>query len=86
MICDECYNITDNYNTINNISYCLNCINNYMLIPCPGEFCNNIISLNGFDGINDTENNTCSKCDTIFCNDCLIKSNNIKMCNECFDT
>lgn len=85
MLCEECCETTDDYQTINNGDYCNKCIDKYMLIPCPGAICNNIVSLNGFDGLNDVEDYTCSECDAVFCNYCLIKVGHLKMCNECFN-
>lgn len=85
MLCEECFEFTDNYQSINGNNYCDACMRKYMLVPCPGLSCNNIISLNGFDELDDVENYTCTSCDTIFCDNCLVRAKNLKLCNECFD-
>lgn len=86
MLCDECMDITNDYQTIANSHYCNYCVNKYMLSRCPGGICNNIISLNGYDELTDIENNTCTSCDTVFCDSCLVRAKNLKMCNECFNS
>lgn len=86
MLCEECYELTNNYQQINGINYCKSCTYKYMLMACPGENCNNIISLNGFDELDDVDNYTCTRCDTVFCNNCLIKDRNLIMCKECFNS
>lgn len=86
MLCDECCEFTREYLTINGNNYCRTCVDKYMLVACPGSSCNNVISLNGFDELDDVENYTCTHCDTVFCDNCIIKATNLKMCNECFNS
>lgn len=83
MLCDECCEFTNNYETINANNYCLTCIAKYMLSACPGEKCNNIISLNGFNDLDDIEDYICTFCDTVYCNNCIIRERNIIICKEC---
>lgn len=85
MICDECLEYTSNYHTIGNNCYCHNCKNKYMLVKCPGHYCNKIVSINGYDELDNIELNTCSSCDTVFCDNCLIKETNVIMCKDCFN-
>jgi hypothetical protein len=84
MICDECFEFTNDVEKINGNDYCKTCLEKYLLNPCPGEDCNNIISLNGFDELDDVEYYTCTSCDTIFCHNCIIRSTNIQLCKYCF--
>jgi len=89
MICDECQKyVTIKWSTLNNNNnnYCHDCIKKYMLIKCPGNLCDNIVSLNGYDGITNIELETCSVCDAIFCNNCLIRGKNFIICRECFNS
>lgn len=84
MLCDECQEITNNYYTIANNNYCQKCIDLYMLMKCPSHLCYEIISLNGFDGMYDTDENTCTSCNAIFCDFCLIRATNLIKCKDCF--
>ena len=85
MLCDECLESTTDYQSINGFNYCEACMKKYMLVPCPGS-CNNIISLNGFDELDDVENYTCTICDTAYCDNCIVRAKNIKMCIDCFNS
>ncbi len=86
MLCDECCEFTDNYTILKGNIFCRNCLQNYLLVPCPGNLCNNIISLNGYDNADDTENYTCTECDSIFCEKCLVKGYNVLYCKDCFNS
>lgn len=86
MICEECSEITNEYFTISNNIYCINCVNNYMLAKCPSFLCSNVISINGYNELNDIDNITCTLCDTVFCENCLVKAKNIIMCKDCFNS
>ena len=86
MFCNECLEYSRDGMTLSGNYYCIMCINKYLLRECPGSGCNNIISLNGFDDLDDTDENTCKNCDTIYCNDCLIRDTNILLCNDCFNS
>lgn len=83
--CHECQECIQDYYTISNNVYCLSCIDRYMLVKCPGDLCFNVISLNGYE-IEDTEDNTCTMCKTIFCDFCLVRAKNIRMCRDCFNS
>lgn len=86
MICDECLDYSRNNINISGTNYCIECANKYLLRRCPGPLCNNVISLNGYDDLDDTEQYTCTHCDTIHCNDCLIRDTNILICKDCFNS
>lgn len=86
MLCDECYEYSDEYENMRGNTYCTKCINKYKLIQCPGYSCNSTISLNGYDDIEDIEENTCTECDTIFCNNCLVRARNLLLCKDCFNS
>lgn len=86
MSCEECLEFTDNLYKISNNDYCEDCINKYMLVKCPGELCVNVISLNGYDELSDINNNTCSICDAVYCDDCFIRTTNVKICKDCLNT
>lgn len=86
MLCEECCEYEKNYIRINDRNYCGRCLVKYDIVSCPGEICSNLISLNGYDGLDDVDNNTCTKCNTIFCDNCIIRDSNIQLCYDCFDT
>lgn len=83
MLCDECCEFVNDYELINGNNYCRTCISKYMIAACPGESCANIISLNGFNDLDDIENYTCSFCDTVYCNQCLARDRNLLICKDC---
>ena len=86
MYCNECLDHLDKYHVIGDNKYCYNCIDKFMLIKCPGSMCNNTVSLNGYDLMDDTDYNTCNICDAIFCNSCLKRDNMFKMCKDCLNS
>jgi hypothetical protein len=82
MYCEEC-NGENNCNNINDHILCYDCIYKYMLIKCPTNYCNNIISLNGYDGEFDVDLQTCFKCNAVHCDICIKKSKNNNICIDC---
>ena len=85
MFCDNCFEHTDNFYKILESVFCKNCVTHFSLIKCPNKQCKKIISLNGYNDLYDIEDNTCSACNVVFCNECFVKSNNLKICKECFN-
>lgn len=81
--CTECTEKVNRYIIIGYMPYCHDCINKYCLLKCPTNVCDNIISLNGYMEY-DVYDYTCTLCDTVFCNECIIKENNTIVCFECY--
>jgi len=84
MICNECQNKVNDYQAINDIEYCIDCIHKYCLIPCPGSDCLEVVSLNGYD-IYDISETMCTSCNAVYCEYCIVKDRNITMCKDCFN-
>jgi hypothetical protein len=83
--CNECNEKTNESVMIGHTPYCFNCVHKYCLIKCPTEVCDNTISLNGYNNTEcDLDKFTCTLCNTIFCNECLIKQDSTIVCVECF--
>lgn len=80
MYCEYCLEKNKKLIKISNNTYCIDCINTFRLVKCPEEECNNVISLH------ENENNTCTSCNTIFCNNCIISTNNLCLCNYCINS
>jgi len=85
MLCDECCENVGEYETINGNTFCTECMNKYVLVPCPGNYCSNIISLNGYNDMDDIDDSTCTSCENVFCKNCMVKAKNLKLCQDCFN-
>jgi hypothetical protein len=84
-LCDCCCNIEKDIRKIGKEQYCNNCIEQYQLDTCKTKKCTNIISYNGYDGAKDNDKNTCSICNRLFCDECIIKSQNLIVCVNCLN-
>lgn len=82
-ICESCQNLTNDYCTISNNTYCYQCADKYQLIKCPMTTCFEIISINGYNDTVDMDKNTCSWCNCVVCDYCIIRYQNDQKCREC---
>jgi hypothetical protein len=82
-LCEECYEPVSSLVKIGENTFCKQCIANNKFQKCPMQYCNNIISLNGYNDSYDIDILTCDLCGYIVCKDCLTAFKNIKYCVNC---
>lgn len=84
IFCDNCQEIIEfDVVHISNNNFCSTCFHKFMFSKCSDSYCDNVVSLNGYDSKIDIEDNTCHICKFLFCNDCINIINSFIICNEC---
>lgn len=83
MFCSSCNEVLKELQPIGNSKFCYECIQKFSLVKCPNKYCNNVISRNGKDDER-IDDYLCYICDTMYCDECLIKAGNTVTCVECF--
>lgn len=85
MICEECGEYSKNHIKVGDTPLCKDCIIKYNIKKCPINFCNNVVSLNGY-GTYNIENNICKSCTSMVCDMCTVKYDGDSLCYSCFNT
>jgi hypothetical protein len=83
MICDFCQKDTNQFFTLSYFHFCTKCLQDNKIVECPGQNCDQILSLNDNNNQVNIDDNKCSMCRQIMCNNCIKLYKNIKICNNC---